>query len=76
MPALLSLVVLFQSPDNLNKLINNNIFAIILKFFSDYPNLYVILSSLIVVMLTYYFIYRERKLGQKINLNKVNISQI
>ena len=55
---------------------NNNIFAIILKVFSDYPNLYIILGSLIVVMSTYYIIYRERKLGQTINLNKVNIRHI
>jgi len=45
-------------------------------FFSDYPNLYIILGSLIVVISTYYIIYRERKLGQKINLNKINIRQI
>ena len=45
-------------------------------FFSDYPNLYIISGSLIVVISTYYIIYRERKLGQKINLNKIIIRQI
>jgi len=45
-------------------------------FFADYPNLYVILGSLIIVISTYYIIYRERKLGLKINLNKINTRQI
>ena len=45
-------------------------------FFSDYPDIYVILGSLIIVISTYYIIYRERKLGQKINLNKINTRQI
>ena len=39
-------------------------------FFGDYPDLFVILGSLIVVISTYYIIYRERKIGQNINLNK------
>ncbi len=45
-------------------------------FFADYPDLYVIFGSLIIVISTYYIIYRERKLGQKINLNKINTRQI
>ena len=45
-------------------------------FFSDYPDLYVVIGSLIIVISTYYIIYRERLFGQKINLNKVNIRQI
>ena len=45
-------------------------------FFSDYPDLYVIIGSLFIVISTYYIIYRERKFGQKINLHKVNTRQI
>ena len=45
-------------------------------FFNDYPDLYVIIGSLVIVISTYYIIYREKKLGQKINLNKVNSRQI
>ena len=45
-------------------------------FFSDYPDSYVIIGSLVIVISTYYIIYRERKLGQKINLTKVNTRQI
>ena len=41
-------------------------------FFSDYPDIYVIVGSLVIVISTYYIIYRERKFGQKININKVN----
>ena len=45
-------------------------------FFSDYPNFYVILGSLVIVISTYYIIYRERKFGRKINLDKINTRQI
>ena len=45
-------------------------------FFSDYPDIYVVIGSLVIVFSTYYIIYRERKLGQKINLIKVNSRQI
>ena len=45
-------------------------------FFSDYPDLYVIIGSLVISISTYYIIYREKKLGQKINLNKSNSRQI
>ena len=45
-------------------------------FFSDYPDFYVLLGSFIIVISTFYIIYRERKVGQKINLNKVNTRQI
>jgi len=45
-------------------------------FFDDYPDLFVILGSLIVVISTYYIIYRERKIGQNINLNKDNTRHI
>ena len=45
-------------------------------FFSDYPDIYVISGSIVVVISTYYIIYRERKTGQKINLNKINTRQI
>ena len=45
-------------------------------FFGDYPDIYVITGSLVVVISTYYIIYRERKTGQNINLNKINPRQI
>ena len=45
-------------------------------FFSDYPDFYVIIGTLVIVISTYYIIYRERKIGQKINLNKFNTRQI
>jgi len=45
-------------------------------FFSDYPDLYVITGSLIIIISTYYIIHRERKIGQKINLNNVSTRQI
>ena len=45
-------------------------------FFEDYPDLYVISGTLIVVISTYYIIDREKKLGKKINLNKINTRQI
>ena len=45
-------------------------------FFSDYPDIYVVCGSIVVVISTYYIIYRERKSGQKINLNKINTRQI
>ena len=45
-------------------------------FFADYPDIFVIIGSLIVVISTYYIIYGERKFGQTINLNKINTRQI
>jgi len=45
-------------------------------FFSDYPDIYIICGSIVLVISTYYIIYRERKTGQKINLNKINTRQI
>ena len=45
-------------------------------FFSDYPDIYVLIGSLIIVISTYYIIYRENKLGKKINLNKISIRQV
>ena len=45
-------------------------------FFNDYPDLFVILGSLVVAISTYYIIYRERKIGQNINLNKGNTRHI
>ena len=45
-------------------------------FFSEYPDIYVIFGSIVVVISTYYIIYRERKTGQKINLNKISTRQI
>ena len=43
--------------------------------FSDYPDIYAIVGSLVIVISTYY-IYRERKLGQLINLNKIHTRHI
>lgn len=45
-------------------------------FFSDYPDLYIITGSLVIVISTYYIIYRENKVNQKINLNKDIARQI
>ena len=45
-------------------------------FFGDYPDFYVIFGSLVVVISTYYIIYRESKKGQNINLNKSSARQI
>ena len=45
-------------------------------FFNDYPDKYVIIGSLVIVISTYYIIYRENKLGKKINTLKVNQRQI
>jgi len=45
-------------------------------FFSDYPDIYVLIGSLIIAISTYYIIYRENKLGKKINLNKISIRQV
>lgn len=45
-------------------------------FFSDYPDFYMITGSLVVVISTYYIIYRERRFGQKININKISTRQI
>ena len=41
-------------------------------FFNDYPDRYVIIGSIIIVISTYYIIYRETKLGKKINRLKIN----
>jgi len=43
-----------------------------LIFFNDYPDRYVIIGSIIIVISTYYIIYRETKLGKKINTLKIN----
>ena len=45
-------------------------------FFADYPDMYVIIGSLVIAISTYYIIYREKKLGQKININKASTRQI
>ena len=47
-----------------------------LIFFNDYPDRYVIIGSIVIVISTYYIIYREAKLGKKINSIKVNPRQI
>ena len=47
-----------------------------LIFFNDYPDRYVIIGSIVIVISTYYIIYREAKLGKKINTIKVNRRQI
>ena len=44
-------------------------------FFNDYPDKYVIIGSLVIVISTYYIIYRENKF-KKINTLKVNQRQI
>ena len=55
----------------------NNYIAIIwaitfgIIFFNDYPDRYVIIGSIIIVISTYYIIYRETKLGKKINTLKI-----
>jgi len=41
-------------------------------FFNDYPDRYVIIGSIVIVISTYYIIYRETKLGKKINTLKIN----
>jgi drug/metabolite transporter (DMT)-like permease len=43
-----------------------------LIFFNDYPDRYVIIGSVVIVISTYYIIYRETKLGKKINTFKIN----
>ena len=43
-----------------------------LIFFNDYPDRYVIIGSIVIVISTYYIIYRETKLGKKINTLKIN----
>jgi len=45
-------------------------------FFNDYPDRYVIIGSIVIVISTYYIIYRESKLGKKMNMIKVNRRQI
>ena len=45
-------------------------------FFNDYPDRYVIIGSIVIVISTYYIIYREAKLGKKINAMKINRRQI
>ena len=47
-----------------------------LIFFNDYPDRYVIIGSMVIVISTYYIIYREAKLGKKINTSKINQRQI
>ena len=47
-----------------------------LIFFNDYPDRYVIIGSIVIVISTYYIIYREAKLGKKINAMKINRRQI
>ena len=47
-----------------------------LIFFNDYPDRYVIIGSIVIVISTYYIIYREIKLGKKINTLKINQRQI
>ena len=43
-----------------------------LIFFNDYPDRYVIIGSIVIVISTYYIIYREAKLGKKITSINVN----
>ena len=45
-------------------------------FFNDHPDKYVITGSIIIVISTYYIIYRERKIGQNFNILKTNTRQI
>ena len=45
-------------------------------FFNDYPDKFVIIGSLVIVISTYYIIYREAKAGQKLNSLKTNNRQI
>ena len=47
-----------------------------LIFFNDYPDRYVIIGSIVIVISTYYIIYRETILGKKINMFKINPRQI
>ena len=47
-----------------------------LIFFNDYPDRYVIIGSIVIVISTYYIIYRETKLGKNINTLKINRRQI
>ena len=47
-----------------------------LIFFNDYPDRYVIIGSIVIVISTYYIIYRETKLGKKIITLKINQRQI
>ena len=47
-----------------------------LIFFNDYPDRYVITGSIVIVISTYYIIYRESLLGKKINTLKINQRQI
>ena len=45
-------------------------------FFNDYPDRFVIIGSIVIVISTYYIIYRETKVGQKLNSLKTNNRQI
>ena len=45
-------------------------------FFNDYPDRFVIIGSRVIVISTYYIIYRETKVGQKLNSLKTNNRQI
>ena len=47
-----------------------------LIFFNDYPDRFVIIGSIVIVISTYYIIYRENKIGQNFNLNKSTSRQI
>ena len=47
-----------------------------LIFFNDYPDRYVIIGSIVIVISTYYIIYRETKVGQNLNSLKTNNRQI
>ena len=45
-------------------------------FFNDHPDKYVIIGSIVIVISTYYIIYRERKTGQNFNTLKINTRQL
>ena len=45
-------------------------------FFNDHPDKYVIIGSIIIVISTYYIIYREKISGQNINYLKTNTRQL
>jgi len=47
-----------------------------LIFFNDYPDRFVIIGSIVIVISTYYIIYREAKVGQNLNSLKTNNRQI
>ena len=45
-------------------------------FFNDYPDICVLLGSLIIVLSTYYIIHREKKVELNLNTLKTNTRQI